>query len=47
MMVKELIEILLKLDQEQEVYIIDNETGQSYDPRETISYDDKEHGYIL
>lgn len=47
MKVKELIEILSKLDQEKEIYIIDNEIGNPYDPQKDIFFDKEYNGYVL
>jgi hypothetical protein len=45
--VKELIEILSKLNQDENIYIIDKESGFPYDPGENIVYDKEYNGYTL
>ena len=47
MKVKELIKILLKLDQEKNIYLIDNEIGFAYDLKESIEFDKENNGYTL
>lgn len=47
MKVKELIDKLEKLDQEKDIYIMDNETVSAYDPKESIEFDKENNGYIL